>query len=53
MDKDFEKAIIEDNKHFVYDEDELVKDMGWFITIAFICAIVLIGLWAFDVWMII
>lgn len=51
MDKDFEKAIIEDNIHFVYDEDELAKDMTWFICIAAICAIVLIGLWAVDVWM--
>lgn len=51
MDKDFEKAIIEDNKHFVYDEDEMAKDMLWFICIAAICAILLIGLWAGEVWM--
>lgn len=51
MTKDEEKAQHDDNIHFVYDEDELAKDMTWFICIAAICAILLIGLWAGEVWM--
>lgn len=51
MTKDEEKAQHDDNIWFVYDEDEMAKDMLWVIAIAFICVIVLIGLWAGEVWM--
>lgn len=51
MTKDEEKAQHDDNIHFVYDEDELAKDMTWFICIAAICAILLIVLWMGEVWM--
>lgn len=50
MTSEEEKAHQDDNIYLMYDDDAKIDDMFWAIVVSFVAVVVLVGLFAWEVY---